>query len=234
MHALYALPLTLLLTTPAVAWQAPAKQAAKKQAPKKETPAGPQRWEKTIAAFEQQDREQPPEKGGVLFVGSSSIRQWKLDKWFPSKTALNRGFGGSEVADTLHFADRIVLPYEPRTIVMYAGDNDVSRGTTPKQVAANYGKFVAVVRDKLPQARIVFVAIKPSIKRWSLVEKMRAANALVRKQCEADPLQTFVDIDTPMIGGDGKPKPELFAKDGLHLSDEGYRLWTSLVAPHLE
>ncbi len=205
-----------------------------KSLPGDDKPQGSERWESAIRKFEEQDRENPSAKGEVLFVGSSSIRFWKLDWHFPEIKPLNRGFGGSEVADSLHFADRIVLPHEPRVIVMYAGDNDIAGGKTPCEVHNDYLKFVDVVHEHLPETRIVYVAIKPSIKRWNLVHKMRAANALILATCVEDELLEFVDIDTPMIGDDGKPKPELFVQDGLHLSEEGYKLWTSLLKPLLE
>lgn len=191
------------------------------------------RWEKAIAAFESEDEANPPNKGQVLFVGSSSTRLWNLSESFPDIAAINRGFGGSEVADTLHFADRIVLPYEPRTIVLYAGDNDISRGKSAETVHADFLKLVAKVHETLPKTRIVFVAIKPSIKRWALVGEMRKTNSLIRESTKKDSRMTFVDIDTPMIGDDGKPRPELFVKDGLHLSKAGYAVWNALVKPHL-
>ena len=192
------------------------------------------RWEPRIRAFEAQDKENPPPKDGILFIGSSSIVGWDLGKWFPELPAINRGFGGSEIADSVHFADRIVWPYEPKIIVLYAGDNDIARGKTPQQVLADYRAFVGRVRKKLPQTRIVFVAIKPSIRRWQLVDKMREANRLIRAVTEKDERQVFVDIDPPMIGSDGKPRKELFKPDGLHLNADGYKLWSGLVRPHLE
>lgn len=197
-------------------------------------PRGPERWESAIQKFEQQDRQAPPEPGGVLFVGSSSIRLWDLKQHFPELNPLNRGFGGSEVADCVHFADRIVLPCRPRTIVLYAGDNDIAGGKTPCEVYADFQKFVDLVHDRLPQTRIVYIAIKPSLKRWSLVHRMRAANALILAACVDDERLEFVDIDTPMIGSDGQPRAELFVEDGLHLSPAGYQLWSRLLAPYLK
>lgn len=194
----------------------------------------PTRWEKAIAKFEAQDKASRPPAGANLFIGSSSIRGWKLQKWFPDHPTVNRGFGGSHIADSVHYADRIIHPYRPRVIVLYAGDNDIAGGKSPERVLADYKKFVEVVREKLPQTRIVFVAIKPSIARWKLVEKMRRANAKIREVTEQDELLEFVDIDEPMIGEDGRPREELFVKDGLHLSDAGYKLWSDLVRPHLQ
>ena len=191
------------------------------------------RWESAIRRFEDADRRQFPPKQGVLFVGSSSIVLWDLQKHFPDLAAINRGFGGSQVSDSVRYAERIVLPYEPKIIVFYAGDNDVAAGKSPEQVSADYKQFVAKVHKRLPQTRIVYVAIKPSIRRWNLVEKMRAANALIRATAEQDERLVFVDIDRPMIGDDGKPRSELLRTDGLHLNDEGYKLWSALVRPHL-
>ena len=168
-----------------------------------------------------------------MFVGSSSIRMWKLDKWFPDHKPINRGFGGSEVADSLYYADRLVIKHKPRIVAMYAGDNDIAKGKTPQRVFDDFTAFVKKVHGALPATKIVYIAIKPSISRWKLIEKIRAANALIADYAQAHLLVSFVDIDTPMIGDDGKPSKKLFLKDGLHLNEAGYELWSSLVRKHL-
>ena len=141
--------------------------------------AGPaSKWEPKIRAFEESDRERPPPKGAVLFVGSSSIVGWDLPKYLPDLQVINRGFGGSQIADSTHFAERIIIPYKPRIVVLYAGDNDIAAGKRPERVWADFKAFVAKVHADLPEARIVFIAIKPSIARWKLVEKMRRANRM--------------------------------------------------------
>ena len=154
-----------------------------------------------------------------------------LDESFPNLNAINRGFGGSEIADSTHFADRLILKHEPRLILLYAGDNDIAKGKSVETVTDDYRKFVNVVHARLPESRIVFIAIKPSIKRWSLADKNAKANATILKICKKDERLEYADIWKPMIGEDGKPRPELFAKDGLHLNSRGYELWTSIVKP---
>jgi len=191
------------------------------------------RWEKAISAFEKQDKQNPPPKGATLFVGSSSIRMWKLDKSFPDRDVINRGFGGSEIADSVHFADRIILKHRPKTIVFYAGDNDIAREKTPEKVAEDFQTFVKVIREKLPKTKIVFIAIKPSLARWKLADPMQKANRLIQEKCQKHDRLAFVDVWEPMLGDDGRPRRELFLKDGLHLNEAGYKLWTSLVRPHL-
>lgn len=191
-------------------------------------------FEKEIRAFEAADREQMPPRGAVLFVGSSSVRMWKtLEKDFPDFTVINRGFGGSTIRDSIGYADRVIIPYQPKRIVLYAGDNDVAQGKTPEQVLADFKEFVATVREKLPGVRIDFIAIKPSIQRWGMVERMREANRLVRNYAREQENLGYIDIFTPMLGEDGKPRKELFAEDGLHLNEKGYALWTGVVGEAL-
>jgi lysophospholipase L1-like esterase len=187
------------------------------------------RWEADIQAFEAQDRVSPPPQGAILFVGSSSIRLWKTARDFADLPTINRGFGGSEMSDVVAFLDRIVLPYAPEDIVLYEGDNDIAKGKTAQRVFRDYRAFVDGVHANLPRARIHFIAIKPSLARWKLVETMRAANALVRAETENDPRLGYLDVDTPMLGTDGKPRPELFIDDGLHLSEAGYAIWNEVV-----
>ena len=196
--------------------------------------AAESRWEPDIRAFEKKDRERMPPPGGIVFVGSSSIRGWDVGKSFPDLPVVNRGFGGSQIADSVEFAGRIVIPYKPKTVVLYAGDNDINAGKTPQQVLSDYREFVAKVHGPLPDAKIVFIAIKPSLRRWNLVSAMREANKLIREYSESNAKLEFVDVDPPMIGADGKPRPELFVEDGLHMTAEGYRIWTALVRTLLQ
>ncbi len=196
--------------------------------------SGPQRWEPQIRAFEQQDRADPPAPGGVLFVGSSSIVRWPLGQSFPELPVVKRGFGGSQVADSLYFAERIILPYKPRVVVVYAGDNDIAAGKTPEQVRADYRALTKKVLDALPRTRIVYISIKPSLKRWHLFEKMQEANRLIEQDCAGDERLVYLDIAGPMLGPDGKPRAELLAADQLHLSEKGYALWTRLLRPCLD
>jgi lysophospholipase L1-like esterase len=166
----------------------------------------------------------------VLFVGSSSIRMWLTAECFPDLAVINRGFGGSHASDVNHFAGRIVLKYAPRIIVFYAGDNDIADGKTPEQVAADFEQFVAIVRAKLPDAKIIYLPIKPSLARWSLWPKMQETNALVKKFVVEQQHVEFVDTATPMLGSDGRPRPEIFLDDGLHMNELGYNLWSETLS----
>ena len=191
-------------------------------------------WEGDIRAFEQSDSAQKPPTKAILFVGSSSIRMWEtLAHDFPDLPVINRGFGGSELHDVVHYANRIILPYKPRVIVVYAGDNDLANGRKPEQVASDFRRLARTVLRQLPRTRIVFVSVKPSPSRWSLAERMRTTNALVRKYTKTDKRLAYADVFTPMLGGDGRPRRELFRDDSLHMTPAGYELWTSVIRRYL-
>ena len=193
-----------------------------------------ERWEKEIAAIEKRLAMNPPAKGCVFFAGSSSIRLWNLAKSFPDQKYVNVGFGGSEIRDTTHFVDRFLVPFEPRAIVFYAGDNDIAKKRTPEQVRDDFAAFVKAVRAKLPKAKIYYLPVKPSIARWSMYGIQTKANAYVKSACEADKLLGYIDTVPVTLGTDGKPKPELFVKDGLHLSEAGYAAWSAVVKKTIE
>lgn len=192
----------------------------------------PTRWQKTMDAFAAADQKDAQPPGGIVFVGSSSIRMWNLTKHFPDAKPLNRGFGGSCIADSTHYAQLLVIKHRPKLVVLYAGDNDISQGLTEEQVVADYQRFVATIHDKLPKTRVAFVAIKPSIKRWTLYPRMKSVNERIRAITEQDPRQSYVDIAKPMLYETGEPHKSFFIDDGLHLNEAGYDLWTRLVRPH--
>jgi lysophospholipase L1-like esterase len=133
----------------------------------------------------------------------------------------------------VRLVDRLILPHQPRTVVIYAGDNDIDGGRTTEEVAVQFERFVRAIHAKLPQTRIVYIGIKPSPSRWSTVDRMRAANTMIRQFCSRDDRVAFVDVDGAMLGWDERPRSELYADDGLHLSPQGYQLWTTLLRPFL-
>lgn len=200
----------------------------------KPTISGPEKWEKEIAAFEAKDRETPPEKGGIVFVGSSSIRLWStLAEDFPHHRVLNRGFGGSMISDSVYFADRIVIPYAPRMVVMYAGGNDLNAHKTPETVFADFLGFVAKVHAALPNTPIAYISSAPNPKRWAQIENVRALNKYIADFCAKDPKLKYIDVHTHMLGADGLPIPDIFREDKLHMVDKGYRIWTEIVGREL-
>ena len=188
--------------------------------------AAADRFEAELKKFDETDRTTPPPTDAVVFTGSSSIRLWKsLAEDFPQWQTLNRGFGGSEIDDAIRNVNRLVIRYRPRTVVFYSGDNDINSGKSPARVAADMKQFVGEVHRALPRTRIVIISIKPSLARWKLAPQMQEANALIKTMAEKDPLVTYVDVFTPMLGPDGKPRPELYVEDGLHMTPAGYAIW---------
>jgi dienelactone hydrolase/lysophospholipase L1-like esterase len=192
------------------------------------------KWEPEIRKFEQSDETKPPAAGGVVFTGSSSIRLWNLEKSFPGQPGINRGFGGSQMVDAAHFAPRIVLPYHPRTVVVYSGDNDIKNGKSPEEVAGDFKSLADTVHESLPSTKIVYLPIKPSPSRWSLIEKQRAANKLIQDYAATTSYITSVDVGSVLMGPNGEPDRSLFKEDMLHLNDKGYERWTAVLGPALQ
>jgi len=192
------------------------------------------RWEKSIAAYEAMDRVQPPPKGGVLFIGSSTIRLWKtLDKDFPDQQVINRGFGGSEIVDSTHFAERIIFPYEPRIVVLRAGGNDLHAGKSPERVFDDYKAFVAKVHARLPKTMIVYISTGPTPARWAERDATRRLNRLIEEHTRPRSYLKYAETYDMALGPDGQPRGELFAADRLHYSAEGYRSLADRVRPFL-
>ena len=217
----------------ALAWLLLASAAAAQTVQTVQT-KGPAEWLPAMDAFARQDQAQPPPQQAVLFIGSSSINYWhSLAEDFPGVPVINRGFGGSAIEDSTYYADRIVTPYHPRLIVMYAGDNDVYEGHSAQQVADDFKAFVARVRKDLPAVPVVYISIKPSVARWSLWPAMSQANGLIRDWAATQRGVRFVDIAPLMLDAQGKPRAELFRDDGLHMKPAGYALWIQALRPVL-
>ena len=191
-------------------------------------------FEKEIVKFELWDKENSPEQGQILFIGSSSFRLWKdVQDYFPGKNILNRGFGGSQTSDVLEFKERIILPYQPSQVVIYVGENDIAAKKSPKSVFREGKKLFRWITKNVPDAPILYVSMKPSVRRWELRELMQETNAYYRKYASKKEKISFINVWDAMLGENGQPKPGIFIADGLHMNATGYALWKELISPHL-
>ncbi|HSA25402.1 MAG TPA: GDSL-type esterase/lipase family protein [Phycisphaerae bacterium] len=228
------------LVLPAACTERPRSQSpSRSAAPPATTPAAAlthnfARWEKEISAYEQADRIRPPAKGGILFIGSSTIRMWKtLAADFPEHAVVNRGFGGSQIVDSTHFAERIIFPYQPRMIFLRAGGNDIHAGKSASQVFKEYKAFVAKVHARLPQTQIAYIALCPAPARWIERDANKALNDLVKAYTRQHDYLKYVETYDMSLTPDGQARPELFVADRLHFNTDGYRLLAERVRPFL-
>jgi hypothetical protein len=190
------------------------------------------KWEKDIAAFEKSDLTNPPPADAVEFIGSSTIARWKtLAQDFAGVPVFNRGFGGSEIVDSTHFAPRVIFPCAPRMIVLRAGGNDLWAGKTPEQVFADFKEFTAVVHAKLPETEIVFLSLSPSLARWKQHEQEKEVNRLAEDFARRAPHVKYLETYDLPLGADGQPRAELFVADKLHFNADGYKLLAERVRP---
>jgi lysophospholipase L1-like esterase len=208
-------------------------QLAAADAPSQTANARP--FEAEIRAFEAMDKTNPPPRGAILFTGSSSIRKWTtLARDFKTHQVINRGFGGSQISDSVYYADRIVIPYQPQTIVFFAGSNDIAAGKTAEQVFDDFKAFVQKVRGALPKVEIDFISITTSPLRWHQVEEVKKANGLISSWITTQDHLTFINAFPATLGENGQPRPELFLADRLHMNARGYAIWTSIIEPYLK
>ena len=170
----------------------------------------------------------------ILFTGSSSIRMWEnLKESFPNHNVLNMGFGGSEMADLLYYSDKLILPFKPKQIFIYEGDNDLSLGRSAEQILASADGILSLVRQRLPESEVIFISPKPSLKRWALKEKYEDYNEKLKAWTTKKHNVRFADVWTPMLDSDGKVMQDIFIADGLHLNEKGYSIWTSALKKYV-
>lgn len=189
-----------------------------------------------IVTFKKQDSTAMPPKNAILFAGSSSFRLWtSMQENFRMHSIINRGFGGSSLTDLTRYADQIIFPYQPAQIVIYCGENDLASSDTvsAQLVSDRFQQLFTIIRKQLPDVTIAFVSIKPSPDREHLLQKMITANELIRSFLKKQTKTAYIDVFSAMIDPQGKPKPELFVDDRLHMNQKGYAIWVEIIEPYL-
>jgi len=184
---------------------------------------------KEIEAFEAKDKTSPPPENEIVFVGSSSIRMWKSTEAFPDLKIINRGFGGSQMADSVRYAERIILPYKPRIVVVFAGGNDINAKKSPESVAADFKSLVGKIHGALPKTKVYYISLFPNVARKSQDPQCQKVNDLIDAFTKTDERLGYIDTASRMRATDGGPRPELLRPDGLHMNDDGYKIWNEIV-----
>ena len=171
----------------------------------------------------------------ILFTGSSTIRMWKdIQSYFPSHNILNRGFGGSQTSDLIHYVDKLIVQYKPEQIFIYEGDNDLGSGKTTEVILKDSKKLVELIRSKLGNVPIVFITPKPSKARWHLKENYEEYIAALNQWAETQKGVSVADLWTPMLDKNGIVFQDIFLEDGLHMNKKGYDIWGAVIGPLLK
>ena len=193
----------------------------------------PRRFAETIAEFAAYDAMNSFPANATVFVGSSSVVRWDTADGLPGIPLINRGFGGSQMSDLVHYVEETVIKYAPRTVVVYEGDNDSAAGKRSEQILADYKEFVEAVLTAQPSTRIIIMSIKPSLARWNVWNEMQTSNAALEAYAGEDARVDFIDVGTDMLGPDGLPIGEYLVADGLHMTPAGYVVWNRIVGEAL-
>ena len=191
----------------------------------------PTRFEEAILAFEAEAKASIPPEGAILVTGSSSILRWSsMEADLAPLTVIPRGFGGSAMADVLHYVDRLIMPYKPRAVVIYEGDNDTGMfGVPPMKIAGELKQIIGTIHQALPETRIYVMSVKPSLARVENWDKAQETNDLYRQIVDSDDTVRYIDVATPFLRADGTVMDDIFVDDGLHLNEKGTRIWASTI-----
>ena len=192
-------------------------------------------WQDMVA-FKKKDSLQTAPTNAILFVGSSSFTKWQdVNNYFPDYTIINRGFGGASLTDVIRYTYDIILPYQPKQVVIYCGENDLASADSITSVAVlnRFKTLFGMIRTNLPATNIAFVSIKPSPSRASIQEKVKAANKLIKKYIASQKNASFIDIYDAMLDEHGQMREALYVNDRLHMKPEGYAIWQKAILPYL-
>ncbi|ANF49237.1 G-D-S-L family lipolytic protein [Chryseobacterium glaciei] len=196
----------------------------------------PMYWQ-DIQNFKKLDQENAPAKDAILLVGSSSFTKWTdVANYFPDKTIINRGFGGSRLTDLNYYANDLLSPYQPKQIIVYCGENDFADNhkLKAKKVVNRYKTFYKKIREKFPNIEVDYISIKYSPSRESLWPQMKEANKKIAAFMKKEPNAEFIDITKAMEDANGNVRKELFVEDMLHMTPEGYQIWTKVMNPYMK
>ena len=199
-----------------------------------QSPALQERFEKKVREYVAGDLAQPPPRGAILFAGDSQFYRWStIHEDLPGYTLINRGIDSFQTDDLVRYADQLIVPYQPRLIVLHVGGNDVHNGKPPAQVLADFKTLVAAVHAKLPGVRILWSSITPGPGRWDEAPQRRETNRVMKEYIATQPDLGFIDLWDAMLTPDGKPREDIWVADRVHPNHAGYLIRVQITQPFL-
>ena len=191
-----------------------------------------------IQEFKKQDSLNPPPKNAILLIGSSSFTNWRdVNSYFPDKPIINRGFGGSRIADLNFYAEDLLNPYHPKQIIIYCGENDIAydkEKTTASAAFKRFKQFYRTIRCKYPNIEVDYISMKRSPSREHLWPEIEKANAKIERFMNRKANSEYIDIVKPMEDGTGNARKDLFLDDMLHMRPAGYEIWAQTMRPYMK
>lgn len=181
------------------------------------------------------------EKGAVVFYGDSLTEMYDLQEYYDF-TAHNRGISGDRTDHMLERLGSNLIALQPSAVVFLGGCNDLRHGSDPEQVISNIDAILTQIRNALPDCRIIVESLYPINTRSSgifahtpgqcTVDKLLTTNAMLQALCSAHGV-VYADIFSLLAGEDGNILPQYVLPDGLHITDEAYRVVTDALLPLL-
>ncbi|RKO69086.1 hypothetical protein D7322_24230 [Sphingobacterium puteale] len=194
-----------------------------------------QKWEQKIQRYERLDAQNPPPKKVILFVGSSTIENWKtLKDDFPGQTVLNRGVSGTKTVDLYTYRERLITPYDAKQIFIYEGDNDIGLRWSTDSIVEQFTALFGEIRKSKPHAEIIYISIKPSPRRLKDKIQIEEVNARIKQFMEQQSNTGYADVYAQMLDANGNLIPAYYRPDGLHLTAEGYHIWKDVISKFIK
>lgn len=187
----------------------------------------PQTFANEVEAF----AKRPAQKGGIVFVGSSSIRMWpRLKRDFVGLPVINHGFGGCVSNDLMVHFDTLVARDEPKLLVTYSG-NDLDKKLTVSEAFDDYVGFLKMAHERFPNIRVILNSVKVARSRAANTPHVHELNRRLEAWAANRNWVRYLDGTSYLTGPDGQPIREYYREDELHLSAAGYAKWLELLEP---
>jgi len=198
----------------------------------------PRAWEGDIAELVANTEAGNPPEDAVLFVGSSSIRLWDTlaDDMAPLPV-IRHGFGGAKIYDVVYYAEPLITRWNAPKVVIFVSSNDINGNDDHEKAPVYIGKqlraLFEIIFSVKPETEVFYIAITPTEFSWDKWESVKRANTIASQVCDEFENATYIETANIFLDENGEPNSDLFLFDGLHLNDDGYKVWTDRIKPFL-
>lgn len=180
----------------------------------------------------------------IVFTGDSITELYDTDKYYENLPVINTGKSGYKTKDIYDELYEKIYIYNPTKVFLMIGTNDFFDDVDNQYIIDQIKKIINDINDKRPRAMIYLESIypvnngdDPKINKDMVHdrsnERIKQINKKIEAFCSNKKNCTYIDIYSHLLDDDGNLKLE-YAKDGLHVNDEAYKVITKLLMPYVE